>query len=114
MHNGCKEYSDREPFIADNQGARGEGGISGFLRTHKPRYSPNVRKWLNNGGKIEINGNEWKYKKVLDDVNLYYATYDSSGKITFSPDSFFRINEFAEVNIMNFTGTRSGDIQRNL
>lgn len=84
-------------------------GMIGKLKSDKPRYSPDIKKWLNGGGSIEIeniNGKKiWTYVSASGDSVPYIDGY-----VKF-PDKYLHPT-IKSVDIGEFTGDRSKDIDK--
>ena len=99
-------WEQMKDYYSDNY----NGGISKFLRDNKPKGSRNVKKWLKNGGTIEIadgNNKVWFYQSAGGDSAAYVYNH-----IIFSKEYFYDVAEIAEINLDSFTGNRTKDKQQ--
>lgn len=88
-----------------------KGTITQFVKENKPKYSPDIIKWFDNGGSIEIQNIDgkqiWTYTSSVGDSVPYIDGY-----IKF-PDEY--LNPIIKsVDIGEFTGDRSKDINKML
>ena len=88
-----------------------KGTITQFIKENKPKYSPEIRKWFNNGGLIEIqdiDGKQiWTYTSSAG-ISVPYI----DGYIKF-PDEYLNPT-IKSVDIGEFTGDRGSDIDKML
>lgn len=88
-----------------------KGTITKYMKDNKPKHSPNIKKWFDKGGTIEIDivdGNQiWTYTSPSGDAVPYIDGY-----VKF-PDKYLHpvINY---VDIGEFTGDRSKDMDKML
>ena len=88
-----------------------DGTITKFINENKPKYSPDIKKWFNNGGTIEIgyiDGKQiWTYTTAMGESVPYIDGY-----IRF-PDKY--LNPIIKsIDIGEFTGDRGKDIDKML
>lgn len=88
-----------------------KGTITQFVKENKPKYSPDIKKWFDNGGSIEIQNIDgkqiWTYTSSVGDSVPYIDGY-----IKF-PDEYLNPT-IKTVDIGEFTGDRSEDIDKML
>lgn len=88
-----------------------KGTIPQFVKENKPKYSPDIRKWFDNGGSIEIQNIDgkqiWTYTSSADDSVPYIDGY-----IKF-PDEYLNPT-IKSVDIGEFSGDRGKDIDKML
>ena len=88
-----------------------KGTVTQFVKENKPKYSPNIKKWFDNGGSIEvqdIDGKQiWTYTSAAGDSVPYIDGY-----IKF-PDEYLNPT-IKSVDIGEFTGDRGKDIDKML
>ena len=88
-----------------------KGTITQFVKENKPKYSPDIKKWFDNGGSIEIqdiDGKQiWTYTSAAGDSVPYIDGY-----IKF-PDKYLNPT-IKSVDIGEFTGDRGKDIDKML
>ena len=88
-----------------------KGTITQFVKENKPKYSPEIRKWFDNGGSIEIqdiDGKQiWTYTSP-EGISIPYI----DGYIKF-PDEYLNPT-IKSVDIGEFTGDRGRDIDKML
>ena len=86
-----------------------EGTITQFVKENKPKYSPDIKKWFENGGSIEIQNIEgkqiWTYTSSVGDSVPYIDGYIKFPNEYLNPT----INS---IDIGEFTGDRSKDIDK--
>ena len=88
---------------------KNSGGVTQFVKDNKPKGSPNLKKWFENNGSVEIiengNGNMvWKYITSKGDSVNYIDE-----KIVF-PDIYkYTDPNISDFRIKQFTGSRSAD-----
>ena len=86
-----------------------EGTITQFVKENKPKYSPDIKKWFENGGSIEIQNIEgkqiWTYTSSVGDSVPYIDGYFKFPNEYLNPT----INS---IDIGEFTGDRSKDIDK--
>jgi|GEM_PF-1429411 len=86
-----------------------DGNITQFLADNKPKYSPNVEKWLGNGGQVNIktvDGKQiWTYTSAAGEAVPYI-----DGFVKF-PDEYLH-PVLDRVNIGSFTGDRTKDMAK--
>ena len=88
-----------------------KGTITQFVKENKPKYSPDIKKWFDNGGSIEIQNIDgkqvWTYTSSAGDSVPYIDGY-----IKF-PDEYLNPT-IKSVDIGEFTGDRGKDIDKML
>ncbi len=88
-----------------------DGTITKFINENKPKYSPDVKKWFDNGGTIEIGNVDgkqvWTYTTATGESVPYIDGY-----IQF-PDEYLN-PVIKSIDIGEFTGDRSKDIDKML
>lgn len=88
-----------------------KGTITQFVKENKPKYSPDIKKWFDNGGSIkiqDIDGKQiWTYTSSAGDSVPYIDGY-----IKF-PDEYLNPT-IKSVDIGEFTGDRGKDIDKML
>lgn len=86
-----------------------KGTITKFVKENKPKYSPELKKWFDNGGTIEIkeaNGKQiWTYISASGDSVPYV-----DGLIEF-PEKYMH-PDIKSVDIGSFTGDRAKDTEK--
>jgi len=105
-----------EGVFEATMGAIGTGAIlssvvTQFVKENKPKYSPDIKKWFDNGGIIEIQNIDgkqiWTYTSSVGDSVPYIDGY-----IKF-PDEYLNPT-IKSVDIGEFTGDRGKDIDKML
>lgn len=88
VYNGVnqKSYGPDGSYIDEGAGETFTQGlkIPDELLNTKPSHSPAVSKWLNGGGKIELNNGTWKYTNKLGVSVIYkngYPDFKGSGHV---------------------------------
>lgn len=99
-----KKYSNWDDLKSDNK-----GHIKSYIKSNKPKGSPDVKKWFKSGGTIEISSFEdgtekWKY---ITSDGLYAEYID--GKIEFAEEFMFKDKRIADFYLESFTGDRNKD-----
>lgn len=88
-----------------------DGTITKFINENKPKYSPDIKKWFDNGGTIEIGDVDgkkiWTYTSVTGESVPYIDGY-----IQF-PDEYLNPT-IKSIDIGEFTGDRGKDIDKML
>lgn len=88
-----------------------KGTITQFVKENKPKYSPDIKKWFDNGGSIEIQNLDgkqiWTYTSSAGDSVPYIDGY-----IKF-PDEYLNPT-IKSVDIGEFSGDRGKDIDKML
>lgn len=86
-----------------------KGTVTEFIKENKPKYSPDIKKWFDKGGLIEIetvDGKQiWTYTSQAGDSVSYIDGY-----VKFSDD--YLNPAIKSVDIGEFTGSRSKDIEK--
>ena len=88
VNNGQSKYSKPVTQKVETKGAgksfkQGDSIPKNILDT-KPKNSPNPEKWLNNGGKVEIENDVWKYTNkdgVTVKYNNGYPNFKEAGQV---------------------------------
>lgn len=83
--------------------------LSDFLKKQKPRFSPDVKKWLDNGNRLMIDNNAeheiWTYISSFGESVSYV-----DGAVVF-PDEYL-FPEIRYIDITRFSGSRQIDRKR--
>ena len=119
-------YQDQEEFFNGSYAADSEirkfnswddmkdtykGTITQFIKENKPKYSPEIKKWFDNGGSIEVRDSDgkkiWIYTSS-EGVSVPYI----DGYIKF-PDAYLH-STIKPIDIGEFTGDRGKDVEKML